>query len=68
MIRSFIICLAALAVFVDHLFVKLILILAALILFIIKNHKNKTALNYFVFVLGLGVIGALVIENTVFAL
>lgn len=63
--RLLIITFAALAMFVDHLYFKLALILGALILFLIKNFKNKTALNYFIFFMGLGVIGALVIEKLV---
>lgn len=53
------------AMFVDNLYLKSALILAALILFLVKNYRNKTALTYFVFVIGLGVIGALVIPNIV---
>lgn len=53
------------AMFVDNLYFKSALILAALILFLVKNYRNKTALTYFVFVIGLGVIGALVIQNIV---
>lgn len=53
------------AMFVDHLYFKLALILGALILFIIKNYRNKTALTYFVFVIGLGIIGTLVVQNIV---
>ncbi len=53
------------AMFVDNLYFKSALILAALILFLVKNYRNKTALTYFVFVIGLGVIGALVIPNIV---
>ena len=63
--RLLIITFAALAMFVDHLYFKLALILGALILFIIKNYRNKTALTYFVFVIGLGIIGALVVQNIV---
>ena len=53
------------AMFVDNLYFKPALILAALILFLVKNYRNKTALTYFVFVIGLGVIGALVIPNII---
>ncbi|WP_187695240.1 hypothetical protein [Chryseobacterium sp.] len=63
--RLLIITFAALAMFVDHLYFKLALILGALILFLIKNYRNKTALTYFVFVIGLGIIGALVVQNIV---
>lgn len=63
--RLLIITFAALAMFVDHLYFKLAFILGALILFIIKNYRNKTALTYFVFVIGLGIIGALVVQNIV---
>lgn len=63
--RLLIITFAALAMFVDHLYFKLALILGALILFIIKNYRNKTAVTYFVFVIGLGIIGALVVQNIV---
>lgn len=64
-IRLLIISLAGMAMFVDHLYFKIALILGALILFIIKNYRNKTALTYFVFVIGLGIIGALVVQNIV---
>src|SRR5690606_40124264 len=64
-IRLLIISLAGMAMFVDHLYFKIALILGALILFLIKNYRNKKALTYFVFVIGLGVIGALVIPNIV---
>ena len=64
-IRLLIIILAGMAMFVDNLYFKSALILAALILFLVKNYRNKTALTYFVFVIGLGVIGALVIPNIV---
>lgn len=63
--RLLIITFAALAMFVDHLYFKLALILGALILFIIKNYRNKTAVTYFVFVIGLGIIAALVVQNIV---
>ena len=63
--RLLIIILAGMAMFVDNLYFKSALILAALILFLVKNYRNKTALTYFVFVIGLGVIGALVIPNIV---
>lgn len=63
--RLLIIVLAGMAMFVDNLYFKSALILAALILFLVKNYRNKTALTYFVFVIGLGVIGALVIPNIV---
>lgn len=63
--RLLIITFAALAMFVDHLYFKLALISGALILFLIKNYRNKTALTYFVFVIGLGIIGALVVQNIV---
>ncbi|MBP0612250.1 hypothetical protein J8J42_04215 [Chryseobacterium sp. cx-311] len=63
--RLLIIILAGMAMFVDNLYFKSALILAALILFLVKNYRNKTALTYFVFVIGLGVIGAVVIQNIV---
>ncbi len=63
--RLLIIILAGMAMFVDNLYLKSALILAALTLFLIKNYRNKNALTYLVVVIGLGLIGALSIQNTV---